>query len=697
MATELATAYISLVPSLQGVQGNIAKELGGAGAAGASSLGGALVGGLAKFAAPLAAALGVGKAIATGFQEVKDAAAGTAQLAAGIKSTGGAAGVTVGELNDLASSIQAMSGQTDDSIVKAQGLLLTFTNIRNVGPDKIFDQATLAAANMAARMGTDASASAIQLGKALNDPTKGVAALSRMGVQFTAQQKEQIKVLQESGDTLGAQKIILAELETQFGGSAKAAGETLPGMIERAKRGFEDLTQSLVGGLVPVMLPVLDLLIRGMAAVGPVVEQVGQAVGSFLVDSFAKLGPILQQVGAVLGPLVGQLLSAWASFSPLSILLDAILPMLPQLVAVFAQLATTVGGALGQALTILSPVLAQLADTLTGVLAEALALLLPVILDVVKVLGPVLGVVISALVPIITTLAGIFGQLVSALAPLLPPIISLIPPIAELVGTLLPPLVELFSALLVPILKLVSPLIDLLAPALEIIVGVLSALITGVVTAITWFVQLVTGSEQAGDQLESVWSGVLGFFGGLWDSIIGFFRNGITTAIRFFTELPRRIVDTLSGLGRMLFDIGRNMIQGLLDGAGSLLRNIGKFFLSLVPSWIVEPFKAALGIRSPSKVFQGLGEQIGNGLVAGLDSSRHGVTSAATRLLGMPSVAGFGASFAGAAGAGAVPQLFVQNPFTGEYLLARVDDRADVRIANADAGNYATIRGGVWR
>ena len=107
-----------------------------------------------------------------------DAAKGQAQLEAGIKSTGGAAGVTTQHLQDLAASIQGYSGQTDDSIVKTEQLLLTFTNIKNSGTDKIFDLATKAAADMAAKMGTDASSAAIQLGKALNDPTNGMTVLS---------------------------------------------------------------------------------------------------------------------------------------------------------------------------------------------------------------------------------------------------------------------------------------------------------------------------------------------------------------------------------------------------------------------------------------------------------------------------------------------------------------------------------------
>src|SRR5258708_1908746 len=61
-----------------------------------------------------------------------------------------------------------------------------------------------------------------QLVKALNDPIHGVTSLMRVGVTFTAQQKEQIKTLVDTGHTMDAQKVILAELTKEFGGSAAA-------------------------------------------------------------------------------------------------------------------------------------------------------------------------------------------------------------------------------------------------------------------------------------------------------------------------------------------------------------------------------------------------------------------------------------------------------------------------------------------
>lgn len=707
---KLATGWLELVVSTQGAQKQITDEVvpaaERAGDAGGRSLGSKMVGAAAAFAAPLAAAAGIGAVIKTGFDEVKDAAAGTAQLAAGIASTGNAANVSVEGLNNLASSIQHTTGQTDDSIVAAESLLLTFSNIRNVGPDKIFDQATQAAADMAARMGGDASSNAILLGKALNDPVKGITALTRVGVSFTQQQKDQIGAMVQAGDVLGAQKVILGELNKEFGGSAAAYGKTLPGQIDILKRSFEDFSQTAIGAVTPLLGPVLGALSAGLqhatefaenfagkatAAFTGVVAilgkgdftaafreatglqedsgvvnvlfgirdaflQVQKQVGPIISQLFAAIGPILSQVGAAFAPLIPQIIQLWSSFSPLSLILKAVTPLLPQLAGAFGQLASTIGGALGAALTTLLPVFTQLTGVIAGALGQALSAILPVVTAVVGMLGPILSTILTALLPIITTLAGLFGQLVSAVVPLLAPILALIAPLVQLVGAILTPLIQLFAALLTPILQLVSPIIGLLVPALQAIVNVLTVVIQWIVQAITWFVQLVTGNQQAGAQMQAVWKAVMGFFGGIgqffasiWNGIISGISGFIGQVVGFFQSIPAKIIAVFAGAGSWLLDVGRNMIQGLLDGAGALLKNIGNFFLSIIPGWIVGPFKAALGIHSPSRVFMGLGENITQGLLNGVNSGQSAIDSTMRSLVSVPSV--MSAAAAGIGGA----------------------------------------------
>ena len=145
------------------------------------------------------------------------------QLAAAIKSTGGAAGLTAEELSKHAAALQQVTNFGDEATIQAQAMLLTFTKIgRN-----IFPETTEAVQNVATAMRVSLKDAAVQVGKALNDPIVGMTALSRSGITSTQSQKDMIKTLVKTGKTLDAQKIILKELETQFGGSARAAADPL--------------------------------------------------------------------------------------------------------------------------------------------------------------------------------------------------------------------------------------------------------------------------------------------------------------------------------------------------------------------------------------------------------------------------------------------------------------------------------------
>ncbi len=166
-----------------------------------------------------------------------------------LKSTGDAAKVSAKQIGDLSQALSNKTGIDDEVIQRGQNMLLTFTNIRNeVGKgNDVFNQASKTLIDLSTAMGTDPQKAAIQLGKALNDPIKGITALTRVGVAFTQQQKDQIKTLVDSGNTLGAQKIILGELNKEFGGTAVAASDPL----QRLKTVLLNVAETLGTALLP--------------------------------------------------------------------------------------------------------------------------------------------------------------------------------------------------------------------------------------------------------------------------------------------------------------------------------------------------------------------------------------------------------------------------------------------------------------
>jgi phage-related protein len=173
-----------------------------------------------------------------------------------------------------------MAGIDDEVIQSGENLLLTFGNVKNglgKGND-VFNQTTAAALDMSAATGGDLNGSISALGKALNDPEKGLKKLAKSGVVFTDQQKEQVKALVKSGDTLGAQKILLAGVQKQYAGSAAAAADPMAKLdvqVGNLKESIGTALMPIINGFVDVLGKVATFVENNSALIKPLVLVLG--------------------------------------------------------------------------------------------------------------------------------------------------------------------------------------------------------------------------------------------------------------------------------------------------------------------------------------------------------------------------------------------------------------------------------------
>lgn len=145
------------------------------------------------------------------------------KLAAVLRATGGAAGYSAEELRKFASDLQNVTNYGDETTIAMMSVLATFKEIQ--GP--MFKRAVKAVLDMSTVFGTELRMGAIQVGKALQMPIQGMTALTRAGVTFTDQQKEQVKLFVETGRLAEAQTLILVEMEGQFKGMAEALADPM--------------------------------------------------------------------------------------------------------------------------------------------------------------------------------------------------------------------------------------------------------------------------------------------------------------------------------------------------------------------------------------------------------------------------------------------------------------------------------------
>lgn len=549
--------------------------------------------------------------VKVGIGEFKESTKVAAQTAAVLKSTGGAAGVSAKQVDSLATSIMNYSGIDDEAVKSGENLLLTFTNIRNeVGKgNDIFTQATKTLADMSVSLGQDTKTSAIQLGKALNDPIKGVTALQRVGVSFTAGQKEQIKALVGSGKSMEAQKLILKELNKEFGGSAEAAGKTLPGQLEILKQKFNNFAGDLVAKTIPILQ---------------------QAIG-WLKDHWPEIQAAIQQWWTNVKPILAALGDLIAAVAPIvKKMFDALLPVMRD----FAQ--------------VIKGVVEVVAALLSGDWSKAWEGAKDIVFGV-------LNGIKDYLVAVPQLWWAAFGNVFDSV---------FVQPFQNAWNAVSSWVKEHWVGIVVgmvaglPILafkKLYETWGSDFVAKLQTEFGKVGTWISSTVAAWAGFIgalpsRILDFGASLLSRIQTVFSG--GAVGG-W--IVG----RVTEWAGFIADLPGKIADfgksllekitgfvTNAGIGTWLsgkVDDFAGFFGGLPDKIASALKDGSQAALGKIKGWFSDLFgwlpgwaKDILGIKSPSTVFTEIGEHIVGGLIKGLGNMAGALKDKAAEVIGTP-------------------------------------------------------------
>ena len=226
-----------------------------------SSTSGKVAGAARKAFVPALAVLGVVGAIgAKSVKAAQESEVATNRLEQIFRSMGDTSGKAAKDAEKYASKLSSQIGVEDEAIMASQALIATFGKVsdataRGAG---IFDRTTAAAADLSAAGFGPMESNAKALAKALNDPAKGLAKLTKQGVTFTEQEEKKIKALQASGKMTEAQNVLLKAVEKQVGGTAAA---TATG-TEKMAVAFGEAEESAGKALLPLIEKLVPLLTR---------------------------------------------------------------------------------------------------------------------------------------------------------------------------------------------------------------------------------------------------------------------------------------------------------------------------------------------------------------------------------------------------------------------------------------------------
>ena len=428
-------------------------------------------------------------------QESMDAEQELAQTVQVLKSTHDASGMTADAIVNLAGSLSHLTEFTDDQIQVGENLLLTFTNIGK----KTFPEATQAMLDLSQAMGQDTKTSAIQLGKALNDPLTGMSALQRVGVTFTQSQKDLIKQMMATGDVAGAQGVILKELEREFGDSAKAAGRTFPGQLKILSQSFDDIKQKIGDAVLPMLkqfvgviqqnvVPAVDRFADWFTKVGlPALQRFAGWIGANVIPVLQRFGAIFGQVTTALrSPEFAQLAGTLNQiFAPAlqkvsSLLTDTFKPAMDSL---SSSNISNISTGLRQAATAINDFLKALAGFQTGTsgFAQAGGVIRTIALQVWSVLQQVGSFLAATFIPVWQQLVQSWAEVQKALQPIMPELRIM----AQVIGgilvaslgvvvAVLAGVIKAFAGLLIGVTKTVTGIIQLFSGLVQFFSGLIA-------------------------------------------------------------------------------------------------------------------------------------------------------------------------------------------------------------------------------
>ena len=517
-----AYAYVTLIPVAEGFQKAIAKEMGGVGNVGKQAgdeLGKGTSGGFGsaiKGLAGLIAGVFTVNAIKNftkdsllAAEAVSTANSRIVAVADAMGTFGNQTGTVTDRLIDFAKSNEILLA-VDENVIKAtQAKLLTFGELAATADvaGGAFDRATLAAIDLEAAGFGPAESQAVALGKALNDPTKGLAALGKSGITFTDIEKEKIAALQESGDLLGAQEILLGAIEGQVQGTAAATADASVQM----GLAFGNIKEAVGAELLPIFNDLVQQLL-------PVIDEV-----------IPVFGETMQALAPVITNLAGQFPALMQSLFPM-------IPIIGELAGIFLEIAAQI-----------LPIVVDLFDKLMPAIAELLPIVASFIADALQVLVPILVDLIDALVPIVMALLPVFMDLFTALAPV----------VIKLIDAMLP--------LLVRILPVFIGFIEFLTPILIFVAEILGTIL---VKAVEFLVKAFEGAQKFfdgfGKFFSLLWFGIQMVFVTVVNGLITGFENFVNFFIAGFNLLIKGINIVRKALDLVPLDLVASVTIGRL-------------------------------------------------------------------------------------------------------------------------------------
>ncbi|MED1508748.1 MULTISPECIES: hypothetical protein [Bacillus] len=422
--------------------------------------------------------------------------------------------------------------------------------------------------------------------------------------------------------------IILETITNIFTNIANFVTTALPQFLEAGSQ----MISSLMNGLVvaaPIILEaivgIINTISQMIATYLPTIIQTGIQIIQTLISGIVQVLPTLIETGLqLIMTLINGIMQMIPQLIPIAVtiiqtIINGIMSFLPQLIEMGINLLVSLITGITQAL----PMIALAIITVITTLINAITQNLPMIIEAgVKVLTSLIDGIIKMLPQLIDLAINLITKIADTLLANLPKIIEAgIKILMAIIDGIVKVLPQLINAALDLIVKIASTLIVNLPKILEAGIKILLMLIAGIVQVIPQLIGaalnlIVTLAGELIRNLPKILEAGVKLILALIEGIVSMVGKLGSTIV---TDIIPAVVDTLKEIN--LLNIGKNIIQGLIDGIGSMAGAVWDKVAS-IGSDIKEGFTDFFDIHSPSRLMRdAVGKQIGAGLAIGMENS----------------------------------------------------------------------------
>ena len=602
--SEIAQAYVQIIPTTKGIKSALTQELGGAADEAGESTGSSIA---SKIKGAILAA-GIGTAIVG---VMKSALAEGGELQQNLGGTEAVFGNFANSIQQSASEAYRNMGlSASDYMATANkmGSLFQGSGLTQQRALELTSSAMQRAADVASVMGIDTAAAMESiagaakgnftmmdnLGVAMNATTLSAYALEK-GINFnwnTASNAEKAEL---------AMQMFMDRTSQYAGNFARESEQTLSGSIGSIKAAVQDLLGNLALGndLTEPINNVVNSLVGAAQNIMPVIANVVSAGIPAVLNAVLQLLPMLlayaPQIIATGGQLVADLLLGIAQALPTLIpqavqavltIVQGLISAIPNIIAAAAELLTGLVQGLLDAIPLIVEALPQIWNTICDTLLTSIPL------------------IIQTGITLFTALIGALPQIITTIVAILPDIINnIINTIISLLPVIINAGITLFTALIDNLPTIISAIVQAIP---TIIVSIVSALMNNLPTIINAGITLFVALVQALPQIISF--------------LVGVIPNIISSLIKGFADNKGQFAEA-----------GKNLLLGLGDGIKNAVSAVVQKAKDAAQD-VVDAIKKKLGIASPSRVMMEVGGYVDEGLAVGISDNTKSVQKAMSNL-----------------------------------------------------------------